>query len=270
MEAKEKITQIIKKWYKKLEFNEKYDEEFYESLKYVSVPEDVDISNYDVKCEDGKKNLLSFLYMCEKLRTKYVERGISEDILIDTLEDIVRWCDVWSELKNELYLGELNWLSRHLGFKLFQLGRLQFCIGKSTCNRENFGIKKGDDIIEVHIPASGPLDIEECKKSFVLAREFFKKYFPEINYEYFSCHSWLLDETLKGFLSESSNIIQFGNMFLKDSKNEDDGIIRYVFGWKTKREQLGECEEKSLLAKKIKEHVAEGKSFYCTWGFIRK
>ena len=91
----------------------------------------------------------------------YQEKGIEESVLMDTLSDLPHWLKTWSDLKGCLYLGELDWFSHHFRMKLFKLGRLQFCFA----DRYSFpdrGIKKGDTVIDIHIPAAGPLRIEEC------------------------------------------------------------------------------------------------------------
>ena len=45
----------------------------------------------DLSSTDGKRNLLSMLFMCESLAEKYRERGIGEAVLLATLSDLVIW-----------------------------------------------------------------------------------------------------------------------------------------------------------------------------------
>lgn len=263
-------AQIIEKWYLRLGFDKCYDAEFYAALQEIEIPEDLRVEDYDINSQEGKKNLLAFLYFCERTSEEYKKRGISEEILIDTLLDIVRWCDTWSKLKGELFLGELDWLSIHLQLKLFKLGRLQFCMQKFRHTVEAYGIQKGDDSIGVHIPSDGPLDTEACKQSIEAARKFFPRYFPEYHYDYIFCESWLLDDTLKQLLKPDSNIVAFGDLFEKVHKYQADSLLGYVFEWGTKREQLPECEPKSSFAKRVKEWILSGNNFYETLGIIKK
>ena len=263
------VKQIIEKWYNKIGFPAKYDDEFHKALKTYEIDADAKLEDYNLKEEDGKKNFLYFLYFCEETQRKYNELGISEDILMDTLYDMTRWLDTWSELKGGLYLGELEWLSHHLGVKLFKLGRLQFCFA----NHYEFsqrGIKKGDTVIDVHIPAEGPLDIEECKNSFDFAKEFFAKFYPDYKWEVFTCHSWLLGTDLKEILNENSNIIKFQNMFTIDEQFESDAILSYTFRWKIKRADLDSVEPTSSFAKKVKELALSGAVFHGGSGYINK
>ncbi len=261
---------VIEKWYKKLNFNSKYDAEFYEALRTIEIPEDTKIDDYDFDCTDGKKNLLSYLYMCEALEKEYAEHGMSEEILLDTLSDIVRWCDEWSEIKGELYLGEIGWLSRSMKFYLFKIGRLQYCIDSVPESFSKFGMKMGEYTIGVHIPSTGPLKIEEVKLSLDLAREFFAKYFPEMQYSYFCCFSWLLDETLQEYLPADSNILKFAALFQTVEAQPSDDIIRYIFGTAANRENMDSWVCRSSFAKRIKAAVTEGKVFYITRGLIAK
>jgi len=261
--------QIIEKWYKKLGFPARYDAEFYDALENIETngPE---IGGYDVEEKDGRRNFLSFLYMCEKLSERYSEKGVSYEILLDTLADIGRWLDTWSELEGGLYLGELHWLRLHMGMGLFKLGRLQFAFGKSHHDIPEKGIKKGDNVMEVHIPRTGPLSPRECEESFELAKEFFTKYYPEYEYKYFTCHSWLMDENLKELLPENSNILKFRNMFEVFCAEESYAALRFIFKWNAKKADINTFEAKTSLEKNIKAWVQDGKKLYQALGVIEK
>ena len=58
---------IIKKWYERLGFPKEFDAEFYIALDNIEIPEDVTIETYDKNTDDGKRHLLTFLYLCEGL-----------------------------------------------------------------------------------------------------------------------------------------------------------------------------------------------------------
>lgn len=266
----EKTREIIEYWYKKLDFSKKYDEEFYEALDQIKISDAITIESYNLKEKDGKRNLLSYLYMCDELSKKYAQKGISEDILLDTLNDITVWTDIWSDLKNGLYLGELAWLGNHMNMKLFRLGRLQYCMGKAEHNIPDKGISKGDNVIEIHIPEGEPLNIDECKKSLNLANEFFAKFFPEYKYEYLTTHTWLLDRTLKEILPQSSNILKFQELFEVVLEEKSDAILGYVFKWKAERRDVRNSICASSFAKKVKERVLAGGDFYANLGVIKK
>ncbi len=264
------VYDTIKCWYKKLDFPREYDAAFSLACENIKISDAINIDTYDEGETDGKRNLLSLLYMCEHLKGKYSSLGIDDTILYDTLSDIPIWTKTWSNVKGELYLGELSWLKRHLSGKLFKLGRLQFCMAGSEHDIPAYGVKEGDNVIEVHIPACGPLDIDECKKSINDAREFFARYFPEYKYKYFTCHSWLLDPTLEKHLGENSNIVRFGKLFDVTETEQSDDIIKYVFEWDTTRLNMHKLPCGSRLGECVKKHIKSGGDFYCGLGVIKK
>ena len=263
------VSAIIEKWYDKLSFPSEFDAEFKNALAEIKISDAISIDTYDLNSKDGARNLLSFLYFCEQLEQKYIKKGIDLSILYDTLRDIVNWTEVWSDINGSLFLGELSWLSRHLSMRLFKLGRLQFCFGKAERDISQHNIKKGDNIIEIHIPAGGALSEAECENSIRMARKFFEKYYPEYEYKGFTCHSWLLDKSLREILDDDSNIVKFMNLFDIVHSEESDAIFRYVFNWDTTRRKALKLTPTSSLAEKIKKCARSGKTFYEGYGVIK-
>lgn len=261
---------IIEKWYHKLLFPSAFDKEFYCALEKIKIPEDTVIETYDLKESDGKRNLLAFLYMCERLETQYKKQGIDETVLLDTLGDLVRWTETWSELKHELYLGQLSWVSIPMKMQIFKLGRLQFCMQKIDHDIPEYGISKGDDIIGIHIPAGEAMTQEACVSSIEQARSFFEIHYPEYKYSYFTCHSWLLDTSLSQFLSKESNILKFQNLFHIVALDKSDAIIRYVFRWMAERSDLEHLQPTSSFSKRVRDHMLAGGDFYEGLGIIPK
>ena len=261
--------EVIEKWYKKLDFPKVYDTEFYHALREIKLSDALSIERYDTASKDGKRNLLSMLFMCESLSEKYHERGISENILCATLSDLVIWTNIWSNIKGELYLGELNWLKHHLEMQLFRLGRLQFFMGQVKCDIPERGVKAGDNILDIHIPGGQPLSREACLKSIEAAKKFFEEYFPEFEYKCFVCHSWLLDSSLERFLSPESNILQFGRMFEAIRVEKSDAILRYLFRWDTTRYNLQSAVPYNSFTDAIKRHAMNGGELYEVLGVLR-
>jgi len=265
----EEVSVIIKKWYQKLDFPKIYDTEFYHALSEIKISDAISIEKYDVSSKDGKRNLLSMLFTCENLAEKYRERGIGEDILCTTLSDLVVWNNVWSNIKGELYLGELEWLKRHLEMRLFRLGRLQFCMGQAECDIPCRDVKAGDNVLEIHIPEGEPLSKEACLQSIEAAKKFFKEYFPEFDYKCFTCHSWLLDASLEKFLKPESNVLQFGRMFDVVHIEKSDAILRYVFRWDTTRYSLKFAVPYNNFTEAVKRFAMRGGEFYEVLGVLR-
>ena len=189
-------------------------------------------------------------------------------ILDDTLSDVKIWTNTWYELTGELGLKETEWLSNHFSGRLFRLGRLQFGMGYARQDIVQKNIKKGEPVIDIHIPAGEPMDNEACKEAIRMAQKFFGEYFPEFKYQCFTCHSWLLDRTLKQFLDKGSNILAFQGLFDVVSTEESDALLKYIFAWDATRERLDKYESKSGLAKKVKNYAQSGCKFYVPYGVI--
>jgi hypothetical protein len=93
---------------------------------------------------------------------------------------------------------------------------------------------------------------------------------PDFHYEFFTCHSWLLDPGLKYYLKTDSNILQFQKRFDRVQKEESYLMLRYLFCWNTNRLNLAQFAPRSSFAAKIKEQVLAGRKFYEATGVIPK
>lgn len=158
-------------------------------------------------------HLLHALSRCDTLQKRYEEKGIPEKILMDTLSDLVTWAENQYLVHGTVGLSDHLWLEGHLQMELFCLGRLQFKMEKAIASSEVYGLKEGDRVIEIHIPQGAPLSADASHNSYRQAKQFFARYYPEYEYKYFVCGSWLLDFHFKDFLKESSNILKFAADF---------------------------------------------------------
>ena len=147
---------ICEKWYKRLGFPEKYDAAFFAALERIEVPAAATVWEYDLNSEDGERNLLYFLYFCEALSVRYREAGIAEEILLNTLGDIVIWAEIWSRERGGLFFGELPWLAGHLKMELFRIGTLEYKMGKAPADCPALGLKRGDAVLASMTKSSAP------------------------------------------------------------------------------------------------------------------
>lgn len=163
----------------------------------------------------------------------YKCRNIPLQILRNGASDLEIWAHDCHD-KHDKW-GNLHpyWVKNTFDCRLFRLGRLQFeprawhednkLIRNASGKLEFISLdaeesspvimKKGDMYLNVHIPALAPLDYEECRKSLADAKDFFKKYFPEMTLCCSRCCSWLLDRQLKHCLPQNSNILRFQTLF---------------------------------------------------------
>jgi hypothetical protein len=202
------------------------------------------------------------------MQRAYLEKGIPHDMFMDNAYDIVIWTDIWSNLKGELFLGEIDWLWHIFTLRIIKVGRLQYFRRGAKEDAPTKNLKTGDPVLDIHIPARGPLYRDECVKSLELAREFFGKYYPEFDYKCFTCHSWLLDPTTDDILGPDSNIRKFRELFEVVDKSPSRAIYSYVLRWKITDEEIPFAECKSSLAARVKAAAKSGRQFYAGYGVI--
>ena len=259
---------VIEKWYRALRFPAAFDAEFYDALNRIEIPASVTLDQYDLSSGDGKRNLLTFLFFCEQACRKAAALDIPEAVMIDTFRDIVVWTVWHTRRTGGLYLGELHWLTLHLHLQLFRLGRLQFCMGHAFRAVPEAGIAEGDPVLEIHIPRGEKLAPEECEASIVRAKAFFPRFFPDFAYRGITCWSWLLDDTLRNYLPETSNILRFGELFTKVYSEEKSALVKYVFSPGTTAENLADAACATDFARRVRNAVLAGEKFHETLGFI--
>ncbi len=93
-------------------------------------------------------------------------------------------------------------------------------------------LAEGDQILEIHIPADGPMGFDDCGKSLRQVSELLPKCFPDRPFKAICCTSWLLDPTYQKLLSEKSNIPRFQRecyLFPLNSRGGRSGLER-IFG----------------------------------------
>lgn len=240
----------------------------------------------NVSCLVGKSPLVKLavvLKSAEKTRLKYNQKGISDDIFKSTFGDIKIWC----ENCDNRGLENINWIKNHINFELFRLGRLQFQIftcSNPALNYSKLPFNRGEKVIYIHIPQGEKLEFDECIDSLKMADEFFRKYFPDYNYKYYFCESWLIFENNREFMAENSNIVKFMSLFdIHYSVNAEAQAFERIFGKdinnnsliyklnKNKRKSdINSLQEFTSLQKSAKYYLQSGNKFGIGIGTIPK
>ncbi len=266
-------NEIAIKWLDFLGLSEEIKDAAIKIIDDMDIKEIPKFSDYDNESEefDDKKRYIYFLLFCEELSKRYEEKGIPTQILSESLQDFKDSTISYYEKNNTLGFakGTTEWLINHFSFNLFRLGRLQFCMYGMYEDVPEKNIKKGDPVIDVHIPRGASLNMESVDDAFQKAKVFFAKYFPDYKFEYYTCFSWMLDDTLKQFLSEESNIMKYKNLYEVVHTREMDSALYFAFSPTTTRENIKDFEPKSSLQRKLKEYTLSGGKFYNSLG-IRK
>lgn len=205
---------------------------------------------------DMIKLAVALLYSVEFTYPKYQKAVISDEIYFETMKDIAVWC----ENNNNKGLKNLPWIKNHLNFELFKLGRLQFQIYKCdnrTLNYDLLPFNFGENLIYVHISQGEKLVYAECVNSLKNAKRFFGEYFPNYDFDYFFCESWLLYGENWQFMNSSSNILQFSTLFdLVYSFDDDRQAIERIFG---KRQLIkSKYQENTALQRSAKRFMQNG------------
>jgi hypothetical protein len=159
-------------------------------------------------------DLLICVCMTRGAEKFYAEKGISTEIYENSFLDLKYKLEECKLVKGVIGTFVAFWFNRWFDLTRFAFGRLQFEIVEAECDHEKDGktVKKGDKVINVHIPRTGtPLTPEECDKSFDRAAQFFKN---DITSDVaFVCHSWLLYPPLVNELSDKMNTKKFAERF---------------------------------------------------------
>lgn len=235
-----------------------------DNFRFEEMTEIVKELSVSYKIERFTINLFALVILIPKIREFYKQNGIEQQVVDDTIADIRYKYDECKRVHGvEGVAAWEGWYKQIFSLRLFQIGRLQYEYETFLFDRyEKDGkvVLKGDEILSVHIPATGtPLDHEECLESYALAKEFFKKHF-EGKQMTFVCWSWLLNPENEKIMDENSNIIRFKRDYDVIDREEypDYNVLApWIFG----RKEVGSLEitpEDTSLQKQIKAHLAQG------------
>lgn len=196
---------------------------------------------------------------------EYRKEKIADIVYDQTFYDITLWCKECFRKYRVYGLEEVGWLGLSVKRKLFRLGRLQFepITAEERLEGQKETVQKGEEVLNVHIPAGEPLDYEKCMESFRLAEEFFGG-----RYQTYVCDSWVLSWHLKEVLPEESNIIRFQNLF-------EVTKVYYAYPQAEQRifedvlEDKSAYPEETTLQRKAKEYILSGKDLGIGVGFMK-
>ena len=131
---------------------------------------------------DPKTDLLAALLWSQKLLNDYQRHQLPDEVFYHTIDDIGRWASEYWSYSGKIGLAESAWLTNHLTLRLFQLGRLQFCMEPADFSAPAFGLEPGEPLVSVHICRGGSLDPAACDASFAQARAFFRNTFRHMHF----------------------------------------------------------------------------------------
>lgn len=189
------------------------------SDKYAELSRD--IGNKDIIYKTAKKaglekdlTMLAFALLlgidCHHI---YEEKGLDDELYYAGMREITVWEKTCQREHGHVGFYEYGWLCNFLKAEIVRLNRLEFHIihynesKKWVCR--DLTVRKGDNVINMHIPEDGKLYPELVRDSILRAY----RHFGCKGTAAFVCESWLLYPGFYEFLPEDSNIKKFMDIF---------------------------------------------------------
>jgi len=200
------------------------------------------------------------MLLTEKSRALFKERGIPENIFVDSMKNIRIWMNTCISDRGHLGMYEYGWIANNLRGGVLRLGRFEFHVipfnRAEEWSANGVTVRNGDPVINVHIPADGHMEPTEMEESFRLAYQYYGvgKITP------FVCDSWLLYPGNKLFCKPESRMVTFLNYFhileYRDSPNSSE--LKRVFGEHEKYDDPTTFREDTPLQRSLKAHLLNG------------
>jgi hypothetical protein len=199
--------------------------------------------------------------------------GISDNASRAIFADLGRHLRVFFTTFGQTGLHVQGWFSLHMRGMLFDFGRLQFNRSKmgtdqAAIDEAGMPCKRGDYVLNCHIPDSGPLTPEGVRESLRRAKPFFDEHFPDEGpYDLATCDSWLIDEQLIEMVP-GSNIAKFVALWhpFSEAENGDGAVLNFVF--RRPDAQIDDLPTKSSLERAIVAHLKAGKHMQTRLGWL--
>ncbi len=100
-----------------------------------------------------------------------------------------------------------------------------------SCSEWSPALRKGDTVLDLHIPRKDRFNMDDCRDSLRQAFQFFARYFPERPFQASACHTWFFTPQLQQIAPAESNIVRFQREFyLLPYKGSLAFLWFYVFG----------------------------------------
>jgi hypothetical protein len=218
----------------------------------------------------GQKIMMVYLMAAKHTKEMYIDKGMTLNVFYDTMKSFAVFEQNYKFEHGVWGFDKPSWAVNHLRMNLYRLGRLVFEQGKFPFDYSSLQVgtlKKGDNVLMVHIPANEKLELGLCHESYNIADMFSKKHFNFIS-KAFCCSSWLLYKGLENVLQPQSNILKFQNEYeiINETFNNDEPL-KWIFG-KT-YESLDDYPLSTSLQKGVIEYLKNNGELGVSFG-VRK
>ena len=210
-------------------------------------------------------DLIIALYCCIRVLKLYEVHGYSKELFISTIADSIRTnVDTCKEVYSVIGIFVLPYYKRHFQCERFALGRLQFEAIKVPFDYKDV-CKKGDTVLSCHIPATGPLLIDDVEAAFKLAYDFYNISGPLV----VVCDSWLLyPPHYEEVFPKGSNISRFYELFDIVEQHECDFTSA---GWRvfgTMDFDFSKFPQTTTMQKNLSNFLKSGKKMGDGYGIL--
>ena len=210
-------------------------------------------------------DMMFLLYCAVTLKDVYIEKGYPEEMYLGVLTDLKCKAEECKTVHGVWGTFVFSWFQRFFLCTRFCLGRLQYEV---VCSEADYKdkLKKGDEVINCHIPSSGKLDPELIQDSLKRAYEFYGFKDEMIVH----CASWMLYPPYadSGVFPEGTNLRYFYDLFdIVEILPRDLGANLWrIFG--TKETDISKLPKDTGLRKRLCEFIEKEKSEGVGRGFF--
>lgn len=196
--------------------------------------------------KDEMAMLACQLWAAAKTRNRWLEKGISDRIFLDTMGCYRRFLSEAVKKTGRLYFDRGWWTYRQLSMVLFRIGQLEYELSGDQKN------------ISVHIPSDACIAPSEVDASLTQAREFLKEVLPAYADCPMICDSWLLSPELAKILPEDSRILAFQRRFrIHEFHPKAMDCLEWLFS-APEDTPLEDLREDTSLQRKVKHILLNG------------
>ncbi len=163
--------------------------------------------------------------------------------------------DIIKRKYDGIRISQMLWGAYFINCRLIEIGRLQY---------EYFN----DNVIKIHIPNGGKLNIDLVKQSLKSSRKFIEKYFNTTHFNYY-CNSWILSKQIHELVDKNSDIYKFYELFdVEEGEECLDDILNFVFE-KNNIVDYNKLSERTSLEVKIKDFLMSNKQIKIGQGKLK-
>ena len=153
----------------------------------------------------------------------------------------------------------------HIFDEAGKLSKEQMCI---DLNEYTKILSPGDNVITIHIPEGGKLEVKDVLDSIRDAKEIFTAHFEP--FKAIVCHTWFIDRALRGeVIKDSSNMAAFADLFdvISGSDNKYHSVFEHIF--KTVPQPFENLVPQNSFQQRALDYVKNGKRLYWAYGVLR-